>query len=172
MLTALLACWALFQLFFSVLGAMDAVTFRGWHGLFLLAFAFVFFSGNGKKGEKLRVPPWQDLLLIAGVLATYGYFAARYVTVAMAGGALDTLDYIVAGAGIALLLEAARRTAPGLMWLTLAFLLYNFAGKYLPGALGHSGVTFKRLLRHLFWGSQGIFGVGAGVSAEAGFRSF
>lgn len=165
MLTALLACWALFQLFFSVLGTMDAVTFRGWHGLFLLAFAFVFFSGNGKKGEKLRVPPWQDLLLIAGVMATYGYFAARYVTVAMTGGALGALDYIVAGAGIALLLEAARRTAPGLMWLTLAFLLYNFAGKYLPGALGHSGVTFKRLLRHLFWGSQGIFGVGAGVSA-------
>ena len=165
MLTALLACWALFQLFFSVLGTMDAVTFRGWHGLFLLAFAFVFFSGNGKKGEELRFPPWQDLLLIAGVLAAYGYFAARYVTVAMAGGALGTPDYLVAGVGVALLLKAARRTAPGLMWLTLAFLAYNFAGKYLPDALGHSGVTVKRLLRHLFWGSQGIFGVGAGVSA-------
>ena len=90
-LTALLACWALFQLFFSVLGTMDAVTFRGWHGLFLLAFAFVFFSGKGTKGETLRFPPWFDLLLVAGVLATYGYFAARYVTVAMSGGMLGAL---------------------------------------------------------------------------------
>lgn len=165
LLTALLAGWALFQLIFSVLGTMDAVTFRGWHGMFLLAFGFAYYPARRGDETALRRPPWYDLLLIACVLAVYGWFALRYVGVAMAGGALDAAEHIAAALGIALLMEAARRTAPGLMWLALAFLAYSFLGRFLPGALGHSGVTVKRLLRHLFWGSQGIFGVGAGVSA-------
>ncbi|MGI6438656.1 MAG: TRAP transporter large permease subunit, partial [Sphaerochaetaceae bacterium] len=36
---------------------------------------------------------------------------------------------------------------------------------FIPGTLGHVGFSMKRVLNHMIWGSQGIFGVGLGVSA-------
>ncbi|MBR4422719.1 MAG: methylenetetrahydrofolate--tRNA-(uracil(54)-C(5))-methyltransferase (FADH(2)-oxidizing) TrmFO, partial [Mailhella sp.] len=50
-------------------------------------------------------------------------------------------------------------------WLALAFLLYVFLGKYIPGAFGHVGFPVTRVADHMFWGSQGLLGVGVGVSA-------
>lgn len=162
--TALLVGWAVFQLCFALLGTLDAVTFRGWHALFLLVFSLVFYPAGNKAAQARTFPPWYDLALIAGAVFAFGFFALRYVTVAMDGGSLGIAEYAAAALGILILLECARRTAPGLALLAACFLFYNFLGAFLPGALGHSGVSVKRLLRHLFWGSQGIFGVGAGVS--------
>ena len=49
--------------------------------------------------------------------------------------------------------------------LSALFLAYNWFGAYLPGYLGHNGFTLKRVLITQFWGTQGLLGTGAGVSA-------
>ena len=41
----------------------------------------------------------------------------------------------------------------------------SYTHLYIPGPLGHTGFSMKRVLSHMVWGSQGIFGVGIGVSA-------
>lgn len=48
--------------------------------------------------------------------------------------------------------------------LACLFLLYNFAAPSSPASLA-SGFSLRRVLRFFFWGSQGIFGVGANVSS-------
>ena len=47
----------------------------------------------------------------------------------------------------------------------MVFLAYNFFGAFIPGQLGHNGFTLKRVLITQFWGTQGVLGVGIGVSA-------
>ena len=72
---------------------------------------------------------------------------------------------MIAALAMLVVFEAARRACPSLAVLGLIFLAYNFFGKYIPGPLGHTGFSMKRVLSHMVWGSQGIFGVGIGVSA-------
>ncbi|NLA98422.1 MAG: TRAP transporter fused permease subunit, partial [Spirochaetales bacterium] len=85
--------------------------------------------------------------------------------VAKRGGYLINADLWLAGITMVLIFEAGRRACKNLAVLGLIFLLYNFLGMWIPGELGHVGFSVKRVLNHMIWGSQGIFGVGIGVSA-------
>ena len=82
----------------------------------------------------------------------------------MGGGWFTTQDYVVAGIGVLVAFECAaawcppRRARPRVSGLHLP-------RKYLPGAFGHVGFSLTRVMDHMFWGSQGLLGVGVGVSA-------
>ena len=162
----LLAAWTIFQLYFNTIGVMDAITLRAYHAMFLMLFAFVFYPGHSKEKRQRKLIPIQDGILIILAVLVFGYIIINYQRVAMSGGFLNQTDLIIAGMGILLVLEAGRRTSKNLAILALVFLFFNWFGQYVPGALGHSGFTLKRVLSHMFWGSQGIFGVGIGVSAS------
>lgn len=162
----LLGFWTIFQLYFNTIGIMDAITLRAYHAMFLIFFAFIFYPAYSKEKRKRKFVPLQDGLLIILTVLVFGYIIINYQRVAMSGGFLSQTDLIMAGIGIVIVLEAGRRTSKNLAVLALIFLLFNWFGQYVPGALGHSGFTLKRVLSHMFWGSQGIFGVGIGVSAS------
>jgi TRAP transporter 4TM/12TM fusion protein len=49
--------------------------------------------------------------------------------------------------------------------VALVFIAYAFAGPYLPGKFAHRGVSVKSLVEHLFFTTEGIFGVPIGVSS-------
>jgi TRAP transporter 4TM/12TM fusion protein len=89
----------------------------------------------------------------------------NYIVVAKRGVYLINADLWLAGITMVLIFEAGRRACKNLAVLGLIFLLYNFLGMWIPGELGHVGFSVKRVLNHMIWGSQGIFGVGIGVSA-------
>jgi len=161
----LLIGWTIFQLYFNTLGMMDAITLRAYHAMFLILFTFLLYPGYSKEKRKRKFVPIQDGLLILLTILVFGYLILNYQRVAMSGGFLNQTDLIIAGIGIILVLEAGRRTSENLAILAVIFLLFNWFGKFVPGSLGHSGFTLKRVLSHMFWGSQGIFGVGIGVSA-------
>lgn len=161
----LLVAWTIFQLYFTTIGVMDAITLRAYHAMFLLFFTFLLYPTYKKEKKKRNFPPIYDILLCLLTIIIFSYIIMNYQRVAMTGGFLSTMDLIVAGVGILLVLEAGRRTSGNLALLALIFLLFNFWGKFVPGTLGHSGFSMKRVLSHMFWGSQGIFGVGIGVSA-------
>lgn len=161
----LLVAWTIFQLYFTTIGVMDAITLRAYHAMFLLSFTFLLYPTYKKEKKKRNFPPIYDILLCLLTIIIFSYMIINYQRVAMTGGFLSTMDLIVAGVGILLVLEAGRRTSGNLALLALVFLLFNFWGKFVPGTLGHSGFSMKRVLSHMFWGSQGIFGVGIGVSA-------
>ena len=164
-LTILLIGWTIFQLYFNTLGMMDAITLRAYHAMFLLLFTFLLYPGYNKEKRERKFVPIQDGLLIFLAIFVFGYLILNYQRVAMSGGFLNQTDLIIAGIGTILVLEAGRRTSQNLAILAVIFLLFNWFGKFVPGSLGHSGFALKRVLSHMFWGSQGIFGVGIGVSA-------
>lgn len=148
--------WAILQIACTAVFAVDALTLRAGHALFLLGFTFLIFSRRSRG---------IDFALAALAVLAYGTILMRYNAVAIAGGQPGAIEYVAAAVALLTLLEAARRAAPKLALLAAIFLAYNFFGALLPGALGHGGFTLARVLRHLFWGSQGVFGVGLGVSA-------
>ena len=164
-LSILLVIWSIFQLYANTIGTMSAMTLRAWHIMFLLVFTFCLYPTFKKERKMRKAPPIWDFVLAGLSIAVYGYMIKNYTAIALRGGYLETIDYIVAGIGIVLVFEAARRACGSLAVLALVFLAYNFLGPLIPGELGHTGFPLSRVLSHMFWGSQGIFGVGIGVSA-------
>ena len=164
-LVALLVAWAGFQLYFSTIGIISAMNLRAFHCMFLLIFTFLLFPMTKKEKRKKLHPTPVDLVLIVLTIATFGYLIANYTRIVRGGGFLTSTELIIAAVGLLLVLEAARRAGGTLAVLGLIFFAYNFFGEWIPGQLGHNGFTLRRVLGHMFWGSQGIFGVGIGVSA-------
>ena len=160
-----LVAWSIFQLYYNTIGVMSTIHFRSWHILFLLCFTFVYYPAFKKEKRERKLPSIVDLLLIAATIFVYLYVVTQYDAIAQKGGRLTNFDLAVAIFGILLIFEAARRACPSLAVLGLIFMAYNFLGPYIPGVFGHTGFSLKRILSLMFWGSQGIFGVGIGVSA-------
>jgi len=163
--TILFLVWAAFQVVANSFGIIDAMALRTWHLLFLLGFTFLLFPTYGKEKRKRALPPVWDLVLLGITFFTFWYLLHYYTVIARRGGYLQQTDLVVAGLALLLVFEGGRRACRNLAILGLVFLLYNFLGMFIPGELGHVGFSLKRVLNHMIWGSQGIFGVGIGVSA-------
>lgn len=98
-------------------------------------------------------------------LFSFGYLILNYTEITLRGGYFLPVDYFVASVGVIICFEMARRVVGNLAALAGVFFLYNFAGEWIPGAFGHTGFSWDRVVEHMFWGSQGLLGVGVGVSA-------
>ena len=157
--------FSLFQLYASVFATMDAMKLRSFHIIFLLVLASVMYPALRREKRTRTLPTLWDCVCVAASLYAFGYLILHYDEIAMSGGWFTTQDYVVAGIGVLVAFECARRVVPNLAALALVFLAYTFFGRYLPGAFGHVGFSFTRVLDHMFWGSQGLLGVGVGVSA-------
>lgn len=164
-ITVLLFGWAVFQLYFNTIGAMSAINLRAVHCIFLLCFTFLLYPAYKTEKRTRALPPVWDIGLVGLTLLSFGYIIANYTRFAATGGRATAPDLLVAGAALLVVFEAARRASGNLAFLALAFLAYNFLGQYIPGRLGHNGFTLKRVLLTQVWGTQGILGVGIGVSA-------
>ncbi len=80
---------------------------------------------------------------------------------------LPTLEDTIIGAmGILLVIEAARRVVGiPMVCVVLFFIAYAFAGPYLPGLLAHRGLTINQFVSHVYYTTEGIFGIPLGVSS-------
>lgn len=121
----------------------------------------------GWKQKENNTIHWLDWCLLFIAIGTMMYVFFRYETLVRMGGRTEPQDIYMGIVGIILLFEAARRTiSPGLIILALIALTYAFFGQYLAGDLGHAGFTVRRIIAHLFFSGEGIFGFVLGVSAE------
>ena len=68
-----------------------------------------------------KAPPIWDFVLAGLSIAVYGYMIKNYTAIALRGGYLEAIDYIVAGIDIVLVFEAARRACGSLAVLALVF---------------------------------------------------
>jgi len=164
-ITVLLCAWVVFQLYFSTVGMMSAVNFRAFHSFFLLLFTFLLYPAYKKQKRCLKTVPVMDIVLSMFAAFAFGYLIVHYTEIAQSGGRINTFQVAVAAVALIVIFEAARRTSFNLAVLAAVFLAYNFFGRFIPGVLGHNGFTLKRVLVTQFWGTQGVLGVGVGVSA-------
>ncbi|MEN8179226.1 MAG: TRAP transporter permease [Pseudomonadota bacterium] len=164
-------CWSLFQLwvaspipFALSFGVFNDTEIRSIHlafAIFLVYCSFPFLRGRISH----KIPPPDFILgLIAAFCAAYLFiFQAE---LAERAGDPTRLDILVAVAGMLLLLEATRRA---LGWplsiIATLFLVYTFAGPWLPDLLAHKGASVQRVASHQWLSTEGVFGVAVGVSA-------
>lgn len=94
------------------------------------------------------------------------YIVANYSQLVLRAGTATPVDMVVGVIGILLVLEAARRIV-GLPIIIIAglFILYAFLGPWIPGRLAHKGVDVADLVQHLFFTTEGVFGIPLGVSS-------
>ena len=75
-------------------------------------------------------------------------------------------DIVFGVIGVVLLFEAARRVV-GLPMVIIAavFVFYALYGEIFPNVMAHRNVTVPQLVNHLFFTTEGVFGIPLGVSA-------
>jgi len=159
---------SIFHLYTGTFGLLIALRQRSLHlllGLVLIYFLYPTFRiGINKKVTLIH--KIDILLIILSILAT-GYMFIYYPAIMRRPSLPITSDLIAGGLCILLVLEAARRTTGiTLPIVALLFLLYAYFGSYFPGFLYHRGFNLKRIIDHMYLGTEGIFGIPIGVSAS------
>lgn len=109
---------------------------------------------------------WLDYTLLIISVVTFGYALKEIEGVLERAGIFTTnLDLLFGTLAIVLVLEMTRRTVGiALPIVGLVFFGYAIFGHLLPGALGHFGYSYERIITALFT-YNGIFGMPVAVGA-------
>lgn len=163
-ISAILICFTLFQLYTGVFGVLDAMLQRAVHLAFGLCLVYLLYpSRKGWSREKMH-PLDAALSVIAAAVCMY--VVIFYKDLVFRAGTVTTLDMIVGIIAIILVLEAARRVIGWpMVIIALLFITYALIGPYIPGKLAHRGVDIENLVQQLFFTTEGVFGIPIGVSS-------
>jgi len=176
--------WSLYQVWIASplpfafgFGVFSSSEARSIHLAFALFLAYLVFPA-------FKSSPRRHIPLVDWILAIAGGFCALYLFIfdtdlikTITGSQLadrpnnpDSLDVLVAVAGILFLLEATRRAlGPPLMVVAILFLGYTFLGPYAPGFLAWKGASFNAVAYHQWLSTEGVFGIALGVSTDLVF---
>ena len=161
--TVIAVAMSIFHLYTSGFGTLMAMKQRSVHLAFLVLLTFLLYPGS-KRAPRTR-PSVVDWIWIILSVSSSLYIFFTFEAFSMRGTAIP-LDITMGAILIVCVLEATRRSVgKELMILALLFLAYGYWGEYIPGVLGHTGFTYKRIVYQLFLSSEGIFGISLGVSA-------
>lgn len=159
-----LLAFSLFQVYTAIFGQFTAWIQRTVHLGFGLTFIFLLYPAlKSLRKDKVPIYDW----ILAGLAAMTGmYWTLNYERLVSRLGSIETLDFIVGLIVIVLVLEAARR-AVGLPITIIAglFLLYAFAGPYMPDFLAHRGQSLEGIVNLMYYSTDGILGTPISVSA-------
>ena len=156
--------FSLFQIYTAVFGVLDAQLQRAVHLGFGLTLVYLLFPMR-KVWSREKVHVVDVVLAILGAGAP-AYIIFAYRSLVMRAGTVNSLDLVVGLIGIVLVIEATRRVVGmPMVCVVLFFLAYAFAGPYLPGVLAHRGLNLDQLVSHLFFTTEGVFGIPLGVSS-------
>ncbi len=164
--------WSLFQLwiasplpFMAGIGVFNDTEARSIHLAFAIFLAFLAYPP--RKNSPHDYIPIQDWVLALVGAFCAGYIFLFYEQLAGRPAAPTTYDIAVACVGMLLLLEATRRAlGPPLMVVAAIFLIYTFAGPYMPALLAHKGEGLASVANHQWISTEGVFGIALGVSTS------
>jgi TRAP transporter 4TM/12TM fusion protein len=166
--------WSLFQLYVASPLVLEFTPWmhesvvKQFHLTFSIFLAFL--SYPALKSSPRDFIPIQDWALAFVASATCLYLVVLSDALAERPGDPTQLDVIVGAIGVVLLLEATRRAlGPPLMVVAGVFLIYTFAGPYMPDVIAHKGASLNKGASHYWLYTEGVFGVAIGVSATMVF---
>jgi len=161
---ALAIAFSVFQLYTAIFGVLDAMVQRSIHLSFGLTLIYLLYP-TSKKWSHSKLNPVDALLAVCGALAPL-YIVLNYQKLVLRAGTATPVDIVFGVIGILLVLEAARRVVGvPMVVIALVFIVYAFAGPYIPGKLAHRGANFETLIQHLYFTTEGVFGIPLGVSS-------
>lgn len=154
--------FVLFQLYATLSGAITAQVLRATHLAFVQLLAFLLFPPT--KHSPRNTLPWYDIVLGLIGAACWLYIVVNFDSLVRRSGNNTPLDVAIGIVGILVLFESCRRIV-GLPIMIIAgsFIVFAFAGKYLPGFLHHRGYSLQRVVCHLFYNTEGIMGTPIGA---------
>lgn len=162
--SALAITFSVFQLYTAIFGVLDAQLQRAVHLGFGLALSYLLYP-TLDSWSRQTIHPLDVILAVLGAAAP-AYIVYEYQNLVLRAAMPTELDIVVGVTGILLVIEAARRVVGiPMVCVVLAFLAYAFAGPYMPGVLAHRGLTVNQLVSHLYYTTEGIFGIPLGVSS-------
>lgn len=158
-------CWTLAQVYFVLFPGVDTFTQRALHVGFALALGISMLAS--KAGSKAARSFYYITGLLAFLPSVYIAYNARFLTTERIQG-LDPvapLDYVFGLGLIAGLLWAGWRIlGSGMIVFASLFIVYFFAGPYLPDLLAHRYTGWEKLIDSQFLSMHGIFGTPIAVS--------
>jgi TRAP transporter 4TM/12TM fusion protein len=161
---AIAIAFSAFQIYTALFGVLDAMIQRSVHLAFAFTLIYLLYPSR-KSWPRDRLHPIDVFLAVVAAGAPI-YILVMYKALVQRAGAATPLDVAIGAIGILLVLEAARRVVGlPIVIVALTFVAYAFAGPYLPGKFAHRGVSPKSLVEHLFFTTEGVFGVPIGVSS-------
>jgi TRAP-type uncharacterized transport system fused permease subunit len=162
--------WTLFQLWYAsplpfifnilVFNSTEARAIHLAFAMFLAYTAYPTFKSSPR--DYIPIQDW-FLALVAAFCAAYLFLF--YAGLSERPGDPLTIDLVVAVIGLVLLLEATRRAlGPPLMVVASVFIIYTFAGPWMPDVIAHKGASLVKGMTHYWLTTEGVFGVAIGVS--------
>jgi len=169
-IVTILILWSVFQLWLAspLPFILDFAKFNGdeakfIHLSFAIFLAFSLFPFSSKSSRNLNAI---DVVIGAVAASTVMYLLLNKDALQDRPGLPTTADVVIALAGIALLLEAVRRSLGlPLVIVGVVFLVFSLTGQYMPEAIQHKGASLNKLASHQWLTTEGVFGVALGVSA-------
>lgn len=157
--------FALFHIYTSAFGLLTAVLQRITH----LTFAVVLLSLmhiSGRKGNRSHFTKISAVGIIVVAICSCVYLFFNFKGLVFRAGVETNLDIVAAGIILLLVIEMTRRaTGNVLPLIALIAIGYCLFGPYMPGALYHRGISLKRMLTYMSFGTEGILGTPLGTSA-------
>ena len=161
-ITAVLVVMSLYHLWATTATVVTQIH-RTIHLLFVLFLTFLVYPGW--KGAARRIHPTDVILSLASV-AALGYVIVDFEGFIYRAVVPNTLDLVFGVLTILLVLEATRRSVGNALLIVVGgFILYAFAGPWLPAPWTHRGYDLSRLVGQLYMTLEGIFGVPIAVSS-------
>ncbi|MGE5588083.1 MAG: TRAP transporter permease [Clostridia bacterium] len=155
--------FSLFQLYTAAFGVLPAQIQRAVHLGFGVLLAFLLYPASRRGIRRLA---WYDVVLAVAGAFVMSYLVWNFRELLVRAGAYTTVDIIIGGIGILLVLEATRRVVGvPILVVVCSFLAYAYLGRYVPGFFQHRGASFERLVGHMFFTTEGMFGIPLGVSS-------
>jgi TRAP transporter 4TM/12TM fusion protein len=156
--------FSIFQLYTAIFGVLDAHLQRAVHLSFAMALVFLLCPSR-KTWERYDLHP-VDIFLAVVAASLPIYIIVFYQELVLRSGMPAPTDIVIGTLGVLMLLEAARRVVGWPMVIVaVTFLVYAFAGPYMPGNFSHRGVSLEMLTAHLYFTTEGVFGIPLGVSS-------
>ena len=157
--------FSLFQLYTGLMGAFDAMIQRAVHLSFGIVLVYILCPTKRSwvKGGNVHIV---DLLLALLAAIPPIYILLNYQQLILRAGTVTPADVVIGCLGIVMVIEAARRIVGlPIVIVVLGFIAYGFLGPYMPGPLAHRGLNLDQMVAHLFFTTEGVFGIPMGVSS-------
>ena len=166
-ISLVLIAFSLLQLY-STWRIIPSTHMRPLHVAIVVFLAFTFYpakKGGFKTPRGQKISFGIDMLLAFIALAVFLYQVIFFEDLARQSRMTDW-QYILGAVGIVLLMEACRRVVGlPIICVALFFLIVGFFGQSMPGFLSNRGFSWKRIVDHLFYTLEGIFGTPIGASS-------